>query len=119
MKNTDSDFDAEIRRLISTFGKLDFLQQALEKQKVTRQLINKAKSKLQLQSFFYSLLSLGMILVGLLGFIDSMPQELTFIIPFGLVMYWSVRNHARKVKKALSELTKFAVGIHASKLAKQ
>ena len=118
METKGASFNDKIHDLIVTHGNFDFLQQALEKQKVTRHIINKAKSKLQLESFFYTLVSLATILVGLFGFLDSKPQELTFAIPVGLVMYWAVRSHARRVKKALNELAKLAVGIHARKLAK-
>ena len=105
--------------MIGTYGKLDFLEQALEKQKVTRQLINRAKFNLTCLTLFFSLISLGVISFGMLGFFESQPQELTFIIPIGVLLLWTVRNQARKIKAVLGELSKLAVGIHAEKLANQ
>ena len=55
METKDIDFENKINDLIDTYGKLDFLEQALEKQKVTRQLINRAKFNLTcLTLFFFS-----------------------------------------------------------------
>ena len=117
MKSAHTNFEKQINDLINKYGKQEFLKQALEKQKVTRQLINTAKFKLTCETIFFTLIGLGVILFGLSGLFESKPAELTFIIPVGIVMLWAVRNHSRKVNESLFELSKLAVGTHAKKLA--
>jgi len=117
MKSVETEFDKQVNGLINRFGKLAFFDQALQKQKVTRHMIVHERYMNMYKGLFYYTISMGIILLGLAGFFDLQPKELSFFIPFGIVVFCAVLNHSRKVKRALHELSKLAVGIHARKLA--
>lgn len=119
MHSAETNFEKQVYNLIDSYGKLSFFQQALEKQMVTRHMINRAKDKNMYESLFFYLISIGIISLGLVGNLNFQPKEFSFLIPVGIIMFWAVRNHSRKVKVALSELSKLAVGIHAEKLSQQ
>jgi len=119
MEPADTHFENHVNGLIGRYGRLDFFEQALEKQKVTRHMINRADHKNFFESLFFHFISIGVIAFGFSGYSNALPKELSFLIPVGVVMLWAVRQHSRKVKTALYELSKFAVGLHAEKLAKQ
>lgn len=119
MHPAETNFEKQVQGLIDRYGKLKFFQQALEKKDVTRHLINHAKHKNMHETLFFSLVSIGVIPLGIVGYLDFQPKELSFLIPVGIVMFCAVRAHSRKVKEALSELSKLAVGVHAKKLSKQ
>lgn len=108
MNDIENKFEEEIISLINEYGKLDFLEQASNKQKVTRQLINRAKLKLRFASFFFYSVSIAVIICGLFGFKESNPVELTFLIPLGIVMFVAVNRHANKSKSALIALSRLS-----------
>ena len=110
-------FETQVHNLIAQHGGLDFFEQALEKQKVTRHIIVHGQYMNTYKSLCFYTVSIGVILLGLAGFFDLQPKEFSFLIPLGIIMFCAVRNHSRKVKRALHELSKLAVGIHARKLA--
>ena len=118
MEPAETNFEKQINGLIGRYGKLDFFVQALEKQKVTRHLIVHEQYVNMYKGLFFYAISIGVILLGLADSLDLQPKEFSFLIPFGIVMFYAVRNHSRKVKKALNELAKLATGIHAKKLAR-
>ena len=118
METASNNIKEQIQSLMQEYGRLSFLKIALEKQKVTRQIVNVAKFKHSWESLFYYLLSLTVIVIGLTGFTKFLPLEVLLLTPVGVVMFWAVQSHSRRVKKALHELSKLATGIHAEKLEK-
>jgi len=117
MKLDKTHFERQIDVLVNRYGKLEFFEKALDKQKVTKHMVVQANNKNFYESTFFYLISLGVFVFGFTGFFGMNPKEVSFLIPIGLVMFGAVYAHARKVKIALRELSKLAVGIHAKKLA--
>lgn len=108
MNDIENNIEEQINSLINEYGKLDFLEQALNNQKVTRQLINRAKLKLKSSSLFFYSVSIAVFICGLVGIRESSPIELTFLIPLGIFMFAAVNRHAKKSKRALIALSKFS-----------
>ena len=118
METTSNNIEEQIQSLMQEYGRLDFLKLALEKRKITRQIINVAKLKHFWGSSFFYLVSLIVIVTGLTGYTKFALLEMLFLAPIGVVMFWAVQSHSRRVKKALHEVSKLATGIHAEKLEK-
>ena len=116
METESNNIEEQIQSLMQEYGRLGFLNLALDKQKVTRQIINVAKFKHFWGSSFFYLVSLTIIATGLTGYTKFAPLEVLFLAPIGIVIFWAVQSHSRKVKKALHEVSKLATGIHAEKL---
>lgn len=116
METIKSDFEKQISELIEKYGRLDFFEKALGKQKVTRHMIVQAKGKNFYTSIFFYLVSVVVFAFGLTSYFDIRPKEFSFLIPISIVMFGAIYAHARKVRRALRELSKLAVGIHAKKL---
>lgn len=111
-----SDFEIQVDEMIESYGNFYFFQQALEKQKVTRQIIRAAKSKNSRTAFFHYSLSLTIIGIGLTGYHKSNPMELLFLIPSGVWWFWFWQLRVRRIKSGIDELSKLTIGIHAKKL---
>lgn len=118
MKDRKTEFEIQVQDLIYTYGELSVFKNALEKQKITRYMIVRAGHVNTYESLFFYLISALVISLGLSGFLEIQPKELRFLIPIGLVMLGAVHKHSKKVKTAIHELSKLAVGVHAEKLAK-
>jgi len=114
----ESDFELRMYDLIETYGNWWFFQKALDKQKVTRHIINTARSKYSLAAFYNSVFSFILIGTGLTGYLKSQPMELLFLIPAGTLWFWIWQSRFRREKKAIEALSKLATGIHARKLAR-
>jgi len=112
----ENDFEIRVGELIEKHGNFYFFQQALEKQKVTRQIIRAAKSKNSRTAFFHYLLSLTIIGMGLSGYHKSKPMELLFLIPIGVWWFWFWHLRVRRIKSGVDELSKLTSGIHSKKL---
>jgi len=112
----ESDFEIRVYELIKTYGNWWFFQRALDKQKVTRHIINTARSKYSLAAFYNSVFSFILIGTGLTGYLKSQPMELLFLIPAGTLWYWIRQSRFRRAKKAIENLSNLATGVHARKL---
>ena len=112
----ESDFERRVYELIETYGNWWFFLRALDKQKVTRHIINTAKSKYSLAAFYNSVFSFILIGTGLTGYLKSQPMELLFLIPVGTLWYWIRQFRFRRAKKAIEDLSNLATGVHARKL---
>lgn len=114
--DTEDDFTGQTDKLIETYGYLYFFKQALDKQKVTRQIIKSAKSKHARESFLFHVICLAMIVLGFTGYTKLAPMEMLYLIPTGVLFLWFFQIRFRRFKKGLCALSKLATGIHAKKL---
>ena len=105
MKPNPVEFENDIQSLIQQYGNFDFFQHSLVKKKVTRQIINRAKFKLAWERLFFSSMSLGVLFFGLAGSLKTIPIEIIFLTPIGIVMFWSVQLHAKRRKQAIIHLS--------------
>ena len=116
METESNNIEEQIQSLMQEYGRLGFLNLALEKQKVTRQIIKLAKSRNSWDKTIHYSLSLTVIVIGLTGYHKSSYLELLFLIPAGVWWFWYWQLLVRRKKNALHELSKLATGIHAKKL---
>ena len=96
----DDHFEDEVRNLINTYGFLYFFKQALDKQKVTRQIIKSAKHQHMRQWCFIRLTCFAIIALGLSGYTKFAPMEMLFLIPTGFFFFWFYQIRFRRFKKA-------------------
>lgn len=116
---SQEDFDEQVHQLIEKYGQREFFTKTLETGQVTKQIIQDAEFALFFKTAFRYLISIVIMVIGLTGYLESKPLELLFLVPIGFLIFFVTRVHTRRTNKALAELSKLAMGMHAEKLARE